>query len=65
MNKYRIGNVRDPRPDDPCFDAFDAALVAALALGDTDTLDSPVIAVWEEDGYGKVVALVYEGGAYL
>lgn len=64
MNKYRIGKVQDPRPDDPTFDTFDAALAAALDLSRADTLDSWVIAVWEADGYGRIAALIYQGGAY-
>ncbi len=61
---YRIGKVNDPREDDPRIDGLDAAIAAALDMSDADTLDSFVIAVWEDDGYGYIAALCYQSGVY-
>lgn len=59
--KYRIGKVQDPRPDDPTFDDWQAALSAAMDMSGQDTW---VIAIWEENE-GRIAALVYQGGVYL
>lgn len=62
--KYRIGKAQDPREDDPRIDGLDAAIAGALDMSDADTLDSFVIAVWEDDGYGRIAALCFQSGLY-
>jgi hypothetical protein len=61
---YRIGKVNDPRDDDPRIEGLDAAIAAALDMSDESTWDSYVVAVWEDDGYGRIAALCYQSGVY-
>lgn len=56
---YSIGKVQDPRPDDPTFADWQAALSAAITMSAADTW---VIAIWAADG--AIVALVYQTGVY-
>lgn len=62
--KYRVGKVNDPRPDDPTFDDWQAALAGAHALMDASDWDNYVVAIWEgDDGY--IAALCYLGIVYV
>lgn len=52
--KYRVGKLRDPRPEDRSFEVRDHALAVAF----DSAKDDDVWAVWLND---SVVAVIYDG----
>lgn len=54
--KYRIGQLNDPRPDDPY---FDTELEAVEAACNFDRILVTTVGVW--DSYGELLAIVHEG----